>query len=353
MWERAEDRLALLELLTSGSLKRRATQSDAFDWLAELSWTRATGRRDEVALVADRRADLVALLDRVWPDWQTEQFELLVAGEPPTPAGWSRLGDRRRAGALPELPERVNRRTAAAATAPGAKSSLTAARIGALGTVEVTDDGVARLRPPPGLVACRATHSVALDEVVAVFDEVGVSDRALRDGLRFDGDVEAVLLVENLGAWRDMPRPGRWMLVHVPGWNTATVRQLLATLSDVPVVHFGDLDPNGVRIQRHLREHLPRLGWLVPNWWAELVPLHAQDRDWPDDLDLGHTPALVRELAATRRWLEQERVVLDRRLPQAMLEALREASASGPPRSTREGPTGDGGRAVGGSDPAR
>lgn len=315
MWDHAAGRLALLELLTSGSLKRRAAQDAAYNWLAELSWTRATGRRDTLALVPERREALVALLDRVWPDWQAAQLDLLVAGEPPTPAGWSRLGDRRRAGDLPALPERVNRRTAAAVTATGAKASLTTARLEALGDVEVTDDGVARLRPPPGLVARRGASEIALDDLVAVLDEVGVSDRALREGLRLDGDVDAVLLVENLGAWRDMPRPGRWMLVHVPGWNTTTVRQLLATLGEVPVVHFGDLDPNGLRIMQHLRAHLPRLAWLVPSWWAELVPLHAQDRDWPDDLDLGDTPPLVRELAASRRWLEQERVVLDPRLP--------------------------------------
>ena len=333
MWEREEDRIALLELLTSGSIKRRATQATAHAWLSELSWTRASGRRDEILLVPDRRADLVALLDRVWHDWRADQLDLLVAGEPPTPTGWARLGDCRRVGALPELPSRVNRRTAAAATAPGAKSSLTAARVEALGGVEVTDDGVARLRPPPGLVASRGGRAVALDEVVGVLDEVGVSDRALRDGLRLEGDVAAVLLVENLGAWRDMPRPDRWMLVHVPGWNTTTVRRLLDTLGAVPVVHFGDLDPNGVRIMQHLQAHLPRLGWLVPTWWAELVPLHAQERDWPDDVDLRNAPVLVRELAASRRWLEQERVVLDPRLPEAMQASLRGA------RTTQEAPT--------------
>lgn len=322
MWECIYERLALLELLTCGSLKRRAKQAKAFRCLSDLPWTRATGRQNEIALVADRRAELEQLLDRVWPDWKATQSEFLSAGELPTPAGWSRLADRRRASALPELPERVNRRTAAAATASGAKSSRTAARVDALGAVEVTDDGIARLRPPPGLLARRGPHSVALDDLLAVFDEVGVSDRALRDGLRIDGDVEAVLLVENLGAWRDMPRPGRWMLVHVPGWNTTTVRQLLMTLGDVPVVHFGDLDPNGVRIQRHLREHLPQLGWLVPTWWSEFVSLHAKTRDWPDDLDLRDAPPLVRELAASGRWLEQERVVLDRRLPAAMSAAL-------------------------------
>lgn len=323
MWERTEERLALLELLTSGSLKRRAAQADAFVWLSELSWTRATGRRDELVLVPERRAELVVLLDRVWPDWQAAQVDLLVAGEAPTPAGWSRLADRRRAAAMPDLPARVNRRTAAAATAHGAKASLTAERIDALGDVEVTDDGVARLRPPPGLIARRGSRSVALDEVMRVFGEVGVSDRALRDGLRIDGDVEAVLLVENLGAWRDMPRPGRWMLVYVPGWNTATVRQLIATLGEVPAVHFGDLDPNGVRIQRHLRQHLPGLGWLVPGWWAEFGALHAQNRDWPVDLDLRDAPPLVRELATSGRWLEQEAVVFDPRLPHAMEEAVR------------------------------
>jgi hypothetical protein len=44
--------------------------------------------------------------------------------------------------------------------------------------------------------------------------------------------------------------------------------------------------------------------------------------EWPDDLDLRDAPPLVHELAASGRWLEQERVVLDRRLPAAMREAV-------------------------------
>ena len=323
MWERIEDRLSLLKLLTLGVLRRRSAQLMAHDWLSELSWTRASGRRDEVALVPERRSELVALLNRVWPVWREEHVALLEAGEPPTPAGWSRLADRQRSYSLPDLPDRVNRRTAAAMTAPGSKSMLTPARLDVLGGLEVVDDGLVRVRPPPGLVARRARQALALDEVEAVLDEVGISDRSLRDGLVLEGAVDAVLLVENLGAWRDMPRPGRWMLVHVPGWNTATARQLLQALGDVPMVHFGDLDPNGVRIYRHLREHLPRLGWLIPAFWRESIKMHAKKRDWPDDLDLADTPALVQELAASRMWMEQERIAVDPRLPVAMEEARR------------------------------
>lgn len=321
MWEGIEDRLALLELLTEGQLKCRRSQDAAYGWLEELPWTRATGRRNELALVPERRPELVQLLNRVWPDWRDQHLALLECGEPPTPAGWRRLGDVRRSRALPDLPARLNRRTAAAATARGAKSTLTPSRVDALGEVEVVDDGIVRIRPPRGLRVRRGETQLVLDDVVAVLDEVGVVDRALRDGLEIEGTIRAVLLVENLGAWRDMPQPEGWMLVHVPGWNTLTVRSLLALLVGIPVVHFGDLDPNGVRIYRHLRSTVPTLGWFVPEFWRELVSDHAQRADWPDDLDLSDCPELVASLARQGLWMEQERLALDQRL-YAALERL-------------------------------
>jgi len=132
--------------------------------------------------------------------------------------------------------------------------------------------------------------------------------------------------VENLGAWRDLPAHGRWLYVYVPGWNTTPVRQLLASLPAVPVVHFGDLDPNGFRIYRHLREYVPDLAWLVPEFWGELVAMHAQKRDWPEDLDLTGTPELVPALARQSLWLEQERLVLDPRLGAALESAAQAES---------------------------
>lgn len=328
MWEAADERLALLELLSRGALKRRRTQGTAFDALAELPWTRVTGRRDEVGLVEERRHELVTLIERVWPAWRDELADLTAQGLAPTPEGWGRLLDARRAAGLPELPERLNRRTAAALAAPHSKATLTEGRRAALGDTEATHDGTVRLRPPAGLVARTSRGDVDLAAVARALGEVAIPERAFLDGLQLEGALRAVLLVENLGAWRDLPAPEGFLLAHVPGWDTATVARLLDHVAYVPVLHFGDLDPNGVRIYLHLRERRPDLRWFVPAFWAELVDSHGLRAPWPADLDVSAAPALVRDLAARGLWLEQERIVVDHRIS-AALESAVSATAGG------------------------
>ena len=329
MWETAEERLALLELLSRGSLKRRRSQEAAFGALSELPWTRATGRRDELGLVEDRRHELAALLGRVWPEWKDGLAELTARGFPPTPDGWGRLLDARRAEGIPELPERLNRRTAASLAAPHSKATLTEDRLAALGDTEATHDGTVRLRPPPGLLARNRRGVVDLSAIGAALGEVAIPERAFLDGLELEGELRAVLLVENLGAWRDLSAPSGWLLAHVPGWDTTTVAHLLERVAHVPVVHFGDLDPNGFRIYLHLRERRADLRWFVPSFWAEFIDSHGLRAPWPTDLDLSLAPAMVRDLAARGLWLEQERIVLDGRIGDA-LESAANAAAVGP-----------------------
>jgi hypothetical protein len=328
MWETADERLALLELLSRGALKRRRVQEAAFDALSELPWTRATGRRDELGLVEGRRHELAALLGRVWPGWKDGLAELTARGFPPTPEGWGRLLDARRAEGIPELPERLNRRTAASLAAPHSKATLTEDRLAALGDTEATHDGTVRLRPPPGLVARTRRGVVDLSAIGMALGEVAIPERAFLDGLELEGELRAVLLVENLGAWRDLVAPPGWLLTHVPGWDTTTVAHLLERVANVPVVHFGDLDPNGYRIYLHLREGRPDLRWFVPSFWSEFIDSHGLRAPWPADLDLCLAPSLVRDLAARGLWLEQERIVLDGRIG----DALEAARASGDPK---------------------
>jgi hypothetical protein len=51
---------------------------------------------------------------------------------------------------------------------------------------------------------------------------------------------------------------------------------------------------------------------------------------WPEDLDLDFAPATVRALAARGLWLEQERIVLDPRMADALEVALAGEAPSGP-----------------------
>ena len=194
---------------------------------------------------------------------------------------------------------------------------------------EVDDprEALLRLRDQlAGLVARTRRGVVDLTAVARVLGEVAIPERAFLDGLELEGELRAVLLVENLGAWRDLPAPSGFLLAHVPGWDTATVAHLLDRLAHVPVIHFGDLDPNGVHIYLHLRERRPDLRWFVPSFWAELVDSHGLRAPWPADLDVSAAPALVRDLAARGLWLEQERLVVDHRIGEALEWA---ASAAG------------------------
>lgn len=328
MWTTINARLALLELLSTGQLKRRRSQCETFDALAQLSWTWTMRRRDHIGVVDARRFELVALLDRVWPEWRVELAHLVEVGLPPTPEGWSALEDRRRAEGLPDLPALLNRRTAASLTAGRSKAGLSDTRRASLGSTEATHDGIVRLRLDAPLVARLSHGSIDLAATASLLGEAALPERALRQGLTLEGQLSATLLVENLGAWRDVVVPPGWLVVHVPGWDTATVSQLLERIARAPIVHFGDLDPNGVRIFLHLRERHPDLRWFVPEFWREQLALRAQPGGWPPDLDLTNAPDLVRELAGSGRWLEQEAIVLDPRL-HLELDRIRKPTSCG------------------------
>ena len=173
-----------------------------------------------------------------------------------------------------------------------------------------------------GLVAVTAQGRIDLSAVASVLGEVSIPERARRGGLVLEGAIRAALLVENLGAFCDLPALDGWLIVHVPGWDTATVALLLERLAAVPVIQFGDLDPNGVRIVRHLRALRPDMHWFVPDFWWDLIDKHGQTRAWPDDLDVSDCPVLVKVLAERGLWLEQEPLVVDPRLADALWAAI-------------------------------
>jgi hypothetical protein len=286
--------------------------------MRSMNWTRRTGRRDELGLVEERRHELVLLLARVWPEWGDVLTALTARGLPPTTEGYTAFEDAQRSEGLPALPELLNRRTAAALVAPHSKATLTERRLTALGDAEATHDGSVRIRPPQGLTAITPRGNVDLAAVAGVLGEVSIPERAFNAGLVLEGAIRAALLVENLGVFCDLRQPDGCLLVHVPGWDTATVARLVERLARVPLVHFGDLDPNGVRILQHLRALRPDLRWFVPEFWAEFLDTKGLPGAWPDDFELGDAPALVRDLATRGLWLEQEPLAVDPRTSAAL-----------------------------------
>ncbi len=317
MWKDAADQLALMELWATASLKRRKGQGDAWDELARLPWTRRTSRRDEIVLDDDHRGDLEVLLDRSFPGWRELLAELSRHDLPPDLHGWKRLQQIHREADLPSaLPDRLNQRTATAAVGDHSKAALSERLRAALGPIEVTRDGLIRIRPNPGLLVERAGETWSGEKLAGCLGELALTERALRDGTVLTGKLpKALLLVENVGFYIDVPAPVGWMVAHVPGWNTAMIQMLLEDLVAVPVIHFGDLDPNGVRIVAHLQELRPDLIWAVPEFWEEQIALRGLIKAWPRELDLDGAPDLVQRLANEGIWLEQEALALDPRVP--------------------------------------
>ncbi len=317
MWRDTAERLALLELWATASLKRRKGQGEAWDELARLPWTRRTSRVDEIILDEDHRTELQALLDRSFSGWRDLLAELIRSDLSPDLHGWKQLQQNHRKADLPAmLPDRLNRRTATAAVGDHSKATLGEHLLKVLGPIEVTRDGLIRIRPNPGLIVERADERWDGQQLARCLGELALTERALRDGTTLEGTLpKALLLAENVGFYIDVPVPDGWMVAHVPGWNTATIRRLLDTLAAVPVVHFGDLDPNGVRIVAHLQQMRPDLIWAVPDFWEEQISLRGQKKTWPAELDLTRAPALVQRLAEEGVWLEQEPLALDPRIP--------------------------------------
>jgi hypothetical protein len=109
MWDRQEHKLALLELISSGRLRQRSSQIAAWEWLAQLSWTRTSGRRNEIILDEDRGHEGKRLLNQIWPNWQQTVEAMQSAGLPISERGWRQLQDIERKRNVVDLPPHLER----------------------------------------------------------------------------------------------------------------------------------------------------------------------------------------------------------------------------------------------------
>lgn len=327
-WSDPHHALTLFELLLRGELPRREEQKHAWTVLMELGWARRTRRVDVLALDPSARAEVEETLTGAMQDWRALAGRLSSLGLPCTPTGLRELKRRDRLEAVADLnlPERMNRRTAAAMVARHSKASIGPFEQVVLEEIDLTDDGLVRMRPNAGLEIYRQAVRHDARDLSALLGELVLTDRALRDGTRLGGRMpRAVLTVENLGAYLDVVVQDDVLVVHIPGWNTRTAKDLMGRLDDIPILHFGDLDPNGIMIVAHLRHWRPAVRWLVPAFWETYTEGKGLKRQWPELQMPSDTPAWVVALPERRLWLEQEVIVTDPRLEQAVEAEIRRA----------------------------
>lgn len=321
MWHEPAHRLALLELQETGKLQRRSAQSLAWSELLTLGWACRTSRHNELAIVPMFRSRVEEVLDGCWPEWRTIQAALHERSLPPTEAGLNTLRSQQRLASAGELPRRLNQKTAAAVLGEHSKAQLGKSARSVLQECTVTSDYLVRLRGCQGLTLMRdgATHDAATLEQLQ--GELIFSERALLDGTTLEGAPAALLLVENVGIFVDLvPMPG-WLIAHIPGWNTQAAKRLFDLFPNIPAFHFGDFDPDGLEIYRHLQQARPSLRWIVFDWFADYLPSHRLMKSWPDEEELAELPPLIQRLTQEHCWLEQEVLVFDERL-WPMLQSL-------------------------------
>jgi hypothetical protein len=153
---------------------------------------------------------------------------------------------------------------------------------------------------------------------MAMIGEVILPERAILDGVRPCGVLpKAVMTVENLGPFVDIPKPKELLLIHQPGWNTPLSQQFIRSLGPEPRwYHFGDLDPEGIAIYHHLNQEGQKADLFLPSFWSEFEQAFFQPLSgtWPEKILESFSKPLLKKLFAANTWLEQEPIVLDKRL---------------------------------------
>ncbi len=143
----------------------------------------------------------------------------------------------------------------------------------------------------------------------------------------------SVMTIENIGAWDSCPLLNDLLTVFTPGNNTRLTICFLKQLNTFQWQHFGDLDYPGLEIGRKLAQQLNKpLSLFIPHWWSEYLSTHAltiADDDkkklWPErplSLSLLRQHPVLRKLQQNQSWLEQEAIMLDKRLTETLQASI-------------------------------
>ncbi|MEX5664296.1 Wadjet anti-phage system protein JetD domain-containing protein [Pseudomonas neuropathica] len=311
-WEDEYLQVAALKLLLEGELKSTAKSHELIVQLDEIGIIVPSRRQDFFRLVADRTRDFDTYLRNRWPDYQTcachfrdnKQLSLGVA---------SLRALRRSALGKPEDFYQLNRKTWSAWAGAHSKSREASPPKGLV----LTTDGVLRVRANEGLIISSVHgddfHLGAWQRSIS---ETILPERAFERAWHLSGrDPQLILTVENLGAFVDIKKPDDCLMLYSPGWDDSLAVRFISRLPNtIPWLHFGDLDPNGLRIGNVLFAGGRKPEVWLPRTADKLLASHRLRLVEPWSLSPMDYPILsnatLKALVQANCWLEQEAMVL-------------------------------------------
>lgn len=308
----------MLRLLLDGWCRPHKDAADEAASLIRLGWV----RQERGGVTPISLAEIRGRLERVAPGLENAALAARASGYKPFERAGHRMAARTGQSTL-QLPPHLSRKVAGAVLKPHSKHSLSDAEAAAGGVLRLLGDGLFRVRSTISLTVTDPDGvSAELGMQTKMFGEAALPERFLDRCSVISGRPDAVIMVENPGAFTEMPIVLGSIAVLVPGTDVSAAR-LLRLLPGVPVFHFGDWDQKGRESSERVQMTAAAVGspffWVCPDWLEEYTSTHAMKvPNTPWKAPFGTLPAPVRNLAERGLWIEQEAVTLDPRLAQSM-----------------------------------
>jgi hypothetical protein len=311
----------MLRLLIDGWSPEQPGATDEAASFFRVGWV----RRERGNIVTANAREIRERLELLSPGLEEMALAAKRLNLNPFTRGGHRMAARAAKG-LPPMPKHISRKVAGAWLKPHSKHALSEEEAAAAGIEQLLGDGLFRIRSTgPLSVVNREGRSSDLQHNTSVYGEASLPERFLDRCNHMIGRPRAVIMVENAGAFTELPLPEGMVAVHVPG-NDASATKLLRLLPDVPVLHFGDWDQRGREASRRVRGAASAAGcpfsWVCPAWLSDYIETHAMKVTgvpWRAPFD--DLPEPVACLAKRGIWIEQEPLTLDSRLSEELLWA--------------------------------
>ncbi|MCC2959473.1 hypothetical protein LK540_03410 [Massilia sp. IC2-278] len=312
-WDSDELRAAALRLLLLGTIRSTRVAEPLLVEAEELGLVVPARRLNEFRLPPHCKEKFRRYLKVRWPE--LDDSESAFCSCPDTISATALRTMRRMSLDLPVGIERLNRKTWSAWAGAHSKSGYRTPPEGVL----LTTDEALRLRANAGLeFSGEGGERFAANACQALFGETIVPERGLARSWRLCGELpKLILTVENIGAYVDFSMPSWLLLIHAPGRNTLLATRFIDRLpSNIPWLHFGDVDPAGLDIGLSIHGQEPgrRPTPWIPRAASVLLATHSLPLDlpWPTRRfppDLLNNP-MLKWLIDHQRWLEHEAAVL-------------------------------------------